>query len=100
MRAQIEAAGDSAWQPLMDKKGEAISGQETYRTSFCIGDYEQAFTLIMQRKALTGQTSLDLDAQDCSEGISLGGYRYRALATHRDGLSDSQIVHSMRPFSE
>ena len=93
MRAQIEVAGDSDWQPLIDKKGKAIRSQETYRTSFCIGDYEKAFTLIIQRKALKGQASLDLDSQDCSAGISLGGYIYRAIATNRDGLSDSQIVH-------
>jgi len=93
MRAQIEAASPSDWQPLMDKKGQAISGQDTYRTSFCIGDYEKAFTLVIQRKALKGQTCLDLDSQDIVEEMSLGGYLYRAIATNRDGLSDSQIVH-------
>ncbi|MFT4629929.1 MAG: hypothetical protein ACI8PV_001044 [Dinoroseobacter sp.] len=49
MRAQIDVARDSDWQPLLDKEGNAISGQETYRTSFCIGDYENAFALIIQR---------------------------------------------------
>ena len=93
MRAQIEAASDSDWQPLLNKQGKAISGQETYRTSFCIGDYENAFTLVIQRKAIQGQASLDLDSQDSSDGISLGGYIYRAIATNRDGLSDSQLVH-------
>jgi len=93
MRAQIESASESDWQPLIDKKGKAIRDQETYRTSFCIGDYEKAFTLIIQRKALKGQTSLDLDSQDSSAGISLGGYLYRAIATNRDELSDSQIIH-------
>ncbi len=34
-----------------------------------------------------------MDSQDSPDGISLGGYRYRAIATNRDGLSDSQIVH-------
>jgi len=93
MRAQIEAISDSDWQPLLDKKGQAISGQDTCRTSFCIGDYEKAFTLIIQRKAIKGQANLDLDSQDDSEGVSLGGYIYRAIATNRDGLSDNQIVH-------
>lgn len=93
MRTQIEAASASDWQPLLDKQGETISGQDTYRTSFCIGDYENAFTLVIQRKALKGQTSLDLDSPDSAEGISLGGYIYRAIATNRDGLSDSQIIH-------
>ncbi len=93
MRAQIEAASDSDWQPLLDKQGEAISGQDTYRTSFCIGDYEEAFTLVIQRTALKGQASLDLDSQESSDAISQGGYIYRAIATNRDKLSDSQVVH-------
>ena len=93
MRAQIEAASDSDWQPLLDKQGEAISGQSIYRTSFCIGDYEKAFTLIIQRTALKGQASLDLDSQESSDTISQGGYVHRAIATNRDELSDSQIVH-------
>ena len=93
MRAQIEAASDSDWLPLFDQQGEAVCGQDSYRTSFCIGDYAKAFTLIIQRTALTGQASLDLDSQDSADGISLGGYTYRAMATHRDDLSDSEIIH-------
>jgi hypothetical protein len=34
-----------------------------------------------------------LESQDSPEGISLGGYIYRAIATNREGLGDSQIVH-------
>lgn len=93
MRAQIEAANESDWQPLIDKQGEVVSGQETYRTSFCIGDYEEAFTLIIQRKAIQGQTNLDLNSQDSSDVISQSGYTHRAIATNRDELSDSQIIH-------
>ena len=93
MRAQIKAASDSDWLPLFDQQGEAVCGQDSYRTSFCIGDYEKAFTLIIQRTALTGQASLDLASQDSADGISLGGYTYRAMATHRDELSDSEIIH-------
>jgi hypothetical protein len=93
MRAQIAVIRDANWQPLVDKQGKTVKGQDTCRTSFCIGDYEKAFTLIIQRKALIGQMSLDLDSPDGSEEISLGGYIYRAIATNRDELSDSQIVH-------
>jgi len=93
MRAQIEASNESDWQPLIDKQGEVVSGQETYRTSFCIGDYEKAFTLIIQRTAFKGQANLDLDSQESSEVISQSGYTHRAIATNRDELSDSQIVH-------
>ena len=60
MRAQIAVVSASDWMLFIDKKGEVVSGQDTYRTSFCIGDYEKAFTLITQRTAVIGQTSLDL----------------------------------------
>ena len=93
MRAQISAVRESDWRSLLDKKGNAISGQETYRTSFCIGDYKGAFTLIIQRKLIKGQASLDLESQENSDEINLGGYVYRAIATNRDSLSDSQIIH-------
>jgi len=93
MRAQIEAASETDWQPLLDKQGQVVSGQATYRTSHCIGDYEKAFTLIIQRKTLCGQVSLDLESQDGADEISQGGYLYRAIATNRDELSDSEIIH-------
>ena len=93
MRAQIAAVSASDWMPFHDKKGEAVSGQDTYRTSFCIGEYEKPFTLIIQRTAVIGQTSLDLGSPDSAEEINSGAYIYRAIATNRDSLSDSEIVH-------
>lgn len=93
MRAQIEAASDSDWQPLTDKKGEWVNGQDTYRTSFCIGDYEKAFTLIVQRKAIQGQANLELEPENNADELSIGGYIYRAIATNRNTLSDSEIIH-------
>lgn len=84
---------ESDWQPLRDKKGYAVSGQETCRTSHCIGDVEKAFTLIIQRKAIQGQAYLDLDAQDTSEGIRLGGYLYRAIATNRESGQNGATAH-------
>lgn len=93
MRSQIEQARDSGWQPQLNKQGEPIKGQDTYRTSFCIGNYEKAFTLIIQRKSLQGQLSLNLDSEDIVEGINIGGNIYRAIATNRDNLSDSDMIH-------
>ena len=84
---------DSDWQPLVDKEGSAVIGEDTYRTSMCIGDYEKAFTLVIQRKAIQGQASLNLDVQENAAEISQDGYMYRAIATNRDELSDSEIVH-------
>lgn len=93
LRAQIEAISDADWQPLTDKQGEAINDHDTYRTSYCIGDYEKPFTLIIQRQAHRGQADLDLDSPSDATEISVSGYRYRAIATNRDDCSDSEIVH-------
>jgi hypothetical protein len=93
MRAQIEAASDSDWKPLLNSQEKKISGQDTYRTSFCIGGYEKPFTLIVQRTAIEGQASLDLGAQDNADEINLGRYVYRAIATNQEALNDSEIIH-------
>jgi len=93
LRAQIETVKEADWHPLLDKTGNVISGQETYRTSHCIGDYEKAFTVVIQRKAIRGQVALDIDSQDSTHEIHLGGYIYRAIATNRDVRTDSEIVH-------
>jgi hypothetical protein len=91
LREQIQSVRESDWQVLLDKKGQPVKGQATYRTSFCIGEYKEPFTLIIQRKAIEGQSSLDLE--DAPEEVSLDGYLYRAIATNRDELSDSEIIH-------
>ncbi len=109
IRAQIAAASTSDWQPLLDKKSKAVNGQDTYRISFCIGEYGKPFTLIIQRTAVSGQASLDLDSsadsedssgnnsEDSSENsleeINAGAYIYRGIATNREGLGDSEIIH-------
>lgn len=49
--------------------------------------------MIIQRKAIQGQASLELDAENSSDEINAGGYIYRAVATNRNKLSDSQIIH-------
>ena len=54
----------SDWQPLLDCQGNSIENEETGRTVFCIGDDDKAFTLIIQRKAIQGQTALELASED------------------------------------
>ncbi|MFT7388988.1 MAG: hypothetical protein ACI8VC_002250 [Candidatus Endobugula sp.] len=55
MRAQIAVIEDTDWEPLLDKQENIVSGQDTYRTRYCIGDYEKPFTLIIQLSAINGQ---------------------------------------------
>jgi len=93
VKAQISCFTKADWSPMRNKKGEEIQYQETCRTSHCIGDYEKPFTLIVQRKQIKGQTTLDLSDEETSEEINANGYIYRAIATNQESWSDSQIIH-------
>jgi hypothetical protein len=93
IKEAINTTTEADWQPMLNKKGEAIKGQDTFRTVHCIGDYEKPFTLIIQRKHIKGQAELELDASQNSEEVISKGYIYRAIATNQDALTDSQIIH-------
>ena len=58
----------------------------------CIGDYDQAFTFVIQRQPMR-QSTLDLGDQSDSESHCVKGYVYRAIATNRSDLTASQVVH-------
>jgi hypothetical protein len=92
IKEELESLPEDAWQPLLDKNGDSVNNQETYRTSNCIGDYKQAFTLVVQRKRIKGQIDIDLEADSTGEEISSQGYIYRAIATNQDEWNDSQII--------
>jgi hypothetical protein len=79
------------WQPLLNRKGDAITGHSTCRTLHVIGDYERAFTVVVQRKRVKGQTDLEIMQSD--EEICAQGYIYRAIATNRETLTDSEVIH-------
>ena len=91
LKQSILSASDSDWQPLLDRKDEAMAGHSTYRTVHVIGDYEQAFTVVVQRKEIKGQTELEI--QQSGEEVCAGGYVYRAIATNRETMTDSEIIH-------
>lgn len=93
LKAQIKALKEAVWQPLVGSDGTLIDDQATYRTSHCIGDYEQPFTLIIQRRRIKGQAELDLQSDSHSEDTVSDGYLYRAIATNRNEWSDRDIIH-------
>jgi len=93
LKAQIASRTEKDWQPFMNKEGEEVKNQHTYRMPHWISDYEQPFTLIIQRTKIEGQVELDLTDSDHSDEVISGGYVYRAIATNRDTLSDSDIIH-------
>lgn len=93
IKAQIKGLKDSDWQPLINKKGDAVASQETFRTVHCIGDYEKPFTLILQRTRIKGQAELALENDNSEEETTVDGYLYRAIATNQNEWSNSEIIH-------
>ena len=94
MKAWIRERPASAWRPLM-RDGEAPDGQATHRGVWALDGYDKAFTLVVQRTRKRGQQCLDLgeDVADDETAMTDGQYIYRALATNRDDLTDSEIIH-------
>lgn len=94
MKAWIAARPESVWRPLT-RDGEAVDGQETCRGVWAMDGYKEAFTLVVQRTRKGGQQALDLgeDGTEDETTMTDGRYVYRALATNRDTLTDSELVH-------
>lgn len=93
IKEQIDAAKESEWQPMLNKKGDVIKDQDTLRIHHWIGDYDKPFTLVIQRKPIKGQGELDLENPHDKEEIISKGTLYRAIATNREELSDSKLIH-------
>ena len=58
----------------------------------CIGDYDRVFDLVIQRHPMR-QSVLDLDEDTDSQAHCAEGFIYRAIATNRSALCDSEIIH-------
>ena len=95
IRDTIAQASQKDWEPLVHKNGELSKTQSHLRTVHCIGSYEKAFTLIIQRKLKKGQGELDVSQSKSTSNdeLTIGNYVYRAIATNKDHLSNSAIVH-------
>jgi len=91
LKELILSVPDSDWQPLLNRKGDVMAGHSSYRTLHVIGDYQQAFTVVVQRKRFKGQS--DLEILQSEEEVCAQGYVYRAIATNRETLTDSEIIH-------
>ncbi|MCP4047860.1 MAG: IS1380 family transposase [Gammaproteobacteria bacterium] len=91
LKEVILDAPENDWHPLLSRKGGAMPGHSTYRTVHFMGDYEQAFTVVVQRKELKGQ--VDLEVLQSDEEVCAQGFVYRAIATNRETMTDSEIIH-------
>jgi hypothetical protein len=95
IKDKIAESKPEDWQPLLDKEEQVVKYQHTLRTIHCISTYEEAFTLIIQRKEVEvkGQAELDFDDELEADEVKVGRYIYRSIATNRDKMSDSDIVN-------
>ena len=93
LKAQIASRTESDWMPFIDKEGNEVKNQQTYRMPHWISDYKTPFTLVIQRTKIEGQVTLNFSDDDESEEVIADGYVYRAIATNRESLSDSELIH-------
>lgn len=93
LKQVIEQQADSEWTPLIDRRGKIIEGESTCRIVHTMGKSEHAFTVVVQRKQRDGQLTLDLEEEATGETLTKGAYIYRAIATDRDALTDSEVIH-------
>ena len=95
IRDIIEQVADVDWQPILDNNGKA-TGQSTYRTVHCIGNYENPFCLIIQRQAKTGQLEIELEDDineiEANDEYQNQRYIYRCIATNMDAKTDLEII--------
>jgi len=59
----------------------------------CMGDDDQAFTLVVQRQRIKGQTSLLLEETGDVETHCAQGRVYLTVAINRTDLSDREVIH-------
>jgi hypothetical protein len=94
LKQLIDQQSSDQWQPLLGREGHEVEGESTCRVVHSMQNSQHAFTIIVQRKCLTGQQSFNLAEADESQVIvEREGYLYRAIATNRTAMSDSDIVH-------
>mgnify|MGYP001558724812 CR=1 FL=1 len=93
LKAMVEEQSGDAWQPLLDRQGREIQDESTCRFLHSMNQSQHAFTVIVQRKKIHGQFVLDLKEETTEEIVYQGEYMYRAIATNRDDLSQSELVH-------
>jgi len=92
-------AAEGAWQPLLDQKGKPAD-QESFRSVHCIGDYEQVFTVVLQRQAKRGQKELDLEDDTeqapVDDGFETVNYVYHAIGS-RGATTEPRLDRQGRP---
>ena len=93
LKTTIENLSEDKWQSMVDRNGEKIPDGTTCRLVHAMDKNKHSFTVIVQRAQVKGQILLDLDNDEEKEIIQSGAYVYRAIATNRDSMTDSELIH-------
>ena len=94
LKRMIEQQADEDWQPLITREGNSSDTVSTCRLVHCMNKSRHSFTVIVQREPKQGQLELsELDSHQQDTMTGSNGYIYRAIATNRTDLTDSQIIH-------
>ena len=91
LREMIVAQRNCTSQPIVKRDGTLSERESSCRMIHMMNDSRTPFTVVVQRKPLYGQQLLDLGGD--SESALQGGYLYRAIATNRVDLTDSELIH-------
>jgi hypothetical protein len=94
LRSLIISRPESDWEPLIGRNDQPRDGESTCQVVHTIGDLETSFTVVVQRKPLSGQVDLAFDIEgEVVDEVTHEGYLYRAIATNRTALSNSDVIH-------
>jgi hypothetical protein len=94
LRSLIISRPESDWEPLIGRNDQPRDGESTCQVVHTIGDLETPFTVVVQRKPLSGQVDLAFDIEgEVVDEVIHEGYLYRAIATNRTALSNSDVIH-------
>ena len=96
LKQRIQAQDDTQWSPLFNPQGEAIENESTTRLVHTMNSSQHAFSVVVQRRLIDGQSALDLDCEGGEEleAVQCGQYLYRAIAvSESDDMSNSEWVH-------
>ena len=81
LKTLIKEASD--WEPLVDRKGKKVQGEETTRLVHSMEESKHAFEVVIQRKPARGQQQLPLEGclENCAEEL-----HHKPKSNHRDLL--------------
>lgn len=93
LREMILSQAESDWQPVTARNGKPSNEESSCRLIHMMQASLHPFSVVVQRRPKKGQQRLDLGDQSSGDSTEHGGYIYRVIATNREDMSDSKLIH-------